>query len=90
MNRIFTIMLVVVLSGCATYEWRHVSGKLNANQALSECDYKTELAYPLWLCPGWPYCTPAGNLYMINYNSMKAKYKNQCMTQKGFRKYLVQ
>ena len=91
MNKILPIILVIVLSGCATYEWRHTSGKTgNANYVESQCNYARDIAYPFWLCPGWPYCTPEGNMYMINYASMKSNYKIQCMSRQGYRQYKIQ
>ena len=91
MNKILPIILVVVLSGCATHEWRLSNGqKGNANYIESQCNYAADLAYPLWLCPGWPNCTPAGNMYQVNYAIMKDKYKKQCMNKQGYRQYKIQ
>ena len=91
MNKILPIILVAVLSGCATYEWRLSNGqKGNADHIESQCNYARDIAYPFWLCPGWPNCTPEGNMYALNYALMSERYKKQCMSRQGYRQYKIQ
>jgi hypothetical protein len=91
MNEILPIILVVVLSGCATHEWRLSNGqKGNADHIESQCNYARDSAYPLWFCSGWPNCTQAGNMRMVNYAMMANRYKEQCMSRQGYRQYKIQ
>ena len=90
MNKILPIILVVVLSGCATYEWKHTSGN-NSNAAYmeSQCTNYARINYPTYVCRIIFACQPDESGIMLTSFTRHFSAITQCMNQNGYRKYEI-
>ncbi len=87
MNKILLIILVVVLSGCATYAWKHKSGNDNfAAEHLSKCNNLVNLHIPSYICRNITYCTPDETNLVISTLTRRNAALNQCMFELGYNK----
>ena len=91
MNKWFSVILILTLSGCATHEWRHSSGdNSNAEFMESQCRNFVTINYPTYICRNFTYCQPDETGILLSSIIRNNAAFTQCMNQNGYRKYQIQ
>ena len=82
MNKILPIILVVVLSGCASFKWAHTSGNVSSYQYdRQNCSNRFYSQLRPASCPS---CNPSALILLIQIKEVQ--YVEACLSNRGYYK----